>query len=284
MSRLGRDRPRRRERPRGRGPARRRARGARRGPPLRQPAGAAARRRALEPAQPLQRRRSTASRAPASCAGSASARGASTTRCWTPRTACSGLPFHYRDHRTDGMVARAHARVSRDELYATCGIQTMPINTVFQLLADEGSAALAAAERIALVPDLFNLWLTGELANEVTNASTTGLLDARSGTWARELIARLGLPADAVRRRPGGAGADARRARRRAGPPRGQPRHRVGVRRRAAALGARGHPLLGHVVAARARAARAGARRPRERLQPHQRARRSTGRSACCAT
>jgi hypothetical protein len=36
----------------------------------------------------------------------------------------------------------------------------MPINTVFQLLADEGSAALAAAQRIALVPDLFNLWLT----------------------------------------------------------------------------------------------------------------------------
>jgi rhamnulokinase len=85
--------------------------------------------------------------------------------------------------------------VSRDELYATCGIQTMPINTVFQLLADEGSAALAAARRIALVPDLFNLWLTGELANEVTNASTTGLLDARTGTWARELIARLELPA-----------------------------------------------------------------------------------------
>jgi rhamnulokinase len=106
-----------------------------------------------------------------------------------------GLPFHYRDQRTDGMVARAHARVGRDELYAHCGIQTMPINTVFQLLADEGTPALAATQRIALVPDLFNLWLTGELANEITNASTTGLLDARSGTWARELIARLGLPA-----------------------------------------------------------------------------------------
>ena len=50
-----------------------------------------------------------------------------------------GLPFHYRDGRTDGMVARAHARVPREELYAVTGIQTMPINTVFQLLADEGS-------------------------------------------------------------------------------------------------------------------------------------------------
>jgi rhamnulokinase len=105
------------------------------------------------------------------------------------------LPFHYRDGRTDGMVARAHERVSREDLYAVTGIQTMPINTVFQLLADEGSAALTGAARIALVPDLFALWLTGELANESTAASTTGLLDARTGAWARELIDRLGLPA-----------------------------------------------------------------------------------------
>jgi rhamnulokinase len=105
-----------------------------------------------------------------------------------------GAPFHYRDARTQGMIARAHGRVSREDLYAVTGIQTMPINTVFQLLADEGSAALAAAERIALVPDLFGLWLAGELANESTAASTTGLLDARTGTWARELIEKLGLP------------------------------------------------------------------------------------------
>jgi rhamnulokinase len=106
-----------------------------------------------------------------------------------------GLPFHYRDPRTQGMVDRVHARVAREELYGVTGIQTMPINTVFQLFADLRTAALDAAERIALVPDLFALWLTGTLANEATAASTTGLLDARTGTWARELIARLGLPA-----------------------------------------------------------------------------------------
>jgi rhamnulokinase len=106
-----------------------------------------------------------------------------------------GLPFHYRDGRTDGMVARAHGRVPRAELYAATGIQTMPINTIFQLLADEGSPALGAAAHIALVPDLFALWLTGEITNEATAASTTGLLDARTGAWAREVIARLGLPA-----------------------------------------------------------------------------------------
>lgn len=105
-----------------------------------------------------------------------------------------GLPFHYRDSRTQGMIDRVHERVSREELYAVTGIQTMPINTVFQLMAERDGRAAAVAERLALVPDLFGLWLTGELANEVTAASTTGLLDARSGTWARELISRLGLP------------------------------------------------------------------------------------------
>jgi rhamnulokinase len=105
-----------------------------------------------------------------------------------------GLPFHYRDRRTAGMPERAFARIPQAEIYAATGIQTLPINTVFQLLADEGSPTLAAAEGLALVPDLLAYWLCGELANESTNASTTGLLDARSGDWARDVIARLGLP------------------------------------------------------------------------------------------
>jgi rhamnulokinase len=101
-----------------------------------------------------------------------------------------GLPFHYRDERTDGLLDR----VPRAEAYAVTGIQTMPINTIFQLLAEDGSAALREAHAIALVPDLLAYWLSGELANERTNASTTALLDARTGEWAVELIERLGLP------------------------------------------------------------------------------------------
>lgn len=105
-----------------------------------------------------------------------------------------GLPYHYRDARSDGMVARAEARVPREEAYAIAGIQTAQLNTVFQLLSQEGSPALREAARIAMVPDLLAYWLSGELANERTNASTTGLLDARSGEWSHELIERLGLP------------------------------------------------------------------------------------------
>ncbi len=105
-----------------------------------------------------------------------------------------GLPFHYRDERTtDEVLARAHALVSRDELYRRTGIQTMAINTIFQLVSETGSAAARAADRIALIPDLFGYWLTGTLVNEVTIASTTGLLDARTRRWAADLAGRLGL-------------------------------------------------------------------------------------------
>jgi rhamnulokinase len=106
-----------------------------------------------------------------------------------------GLPYHHRDARTADMVARAFQRIPREELYAVTGIQTMAINTVFQLLADEGSPALSAAARMLLIPDLLAFWLSGEAANETTAASTTGLLDARTGRWATEAIERLRLPA-----------------------------------------------------------------------------------------
>ena len=107
-----------------------------------------------------------------------------------------GLPFHYRDSRTSpAVLAAVHERVSREDLYDRTGIQTMPLNTVFQLSAERSGAAAAAAHRIALIPDLFGLWLTGTPSNEITAASTTGLLDARSAGWARDLADRLGLPA-----------------------------------------------------------------------------------------
>ncbi len=106
-----------------------------------------------------------------------------------------GMPYHYRDARTGAEVLeRTFALVSRQELYQRTGIQTMAINTIFQLMAEPRTPAFEAARRIALIPDLLGLWLTGELLNESTIASTSGLLDARRGAWAHDLISRLGLP------------------------------------------------------------------------------------------
>ena len=44
------------------------------------------------------------------------------------------------------------------------------------------------------IPDLLAFLLTGAEVAERTNASTTGLLDARSGEWDLDLVERLGIP------------------------------------------------------------------------------------------
>jgi rhamnulokinase len=49
------------------------------------------------------------------------------------------------------------------------------------------------AAHALLIPDLFCYWLTGELGCELTNASTTGLLDVREKRWSDDVFAALGL-------------------------------------------------------------------------------------------
>jgi rhamnulokinase len=102
-----------------------------------------------------------------------------------------GNPRSYRDPRTERVVEKVHQQVDPARLYAVSGVQFMPINTVYQL-ATEPDLQHA---RALLIPDLLGYWLTGREVAEETNASTTGLLDARTGRWAPELVSALGLPA-----------------------------------------------------------------------------------------
>ncbi|MDQ1654562.1 MAG: rhamnulokinase, partial [Cryptosporangiaceae bacterium] len=102
-----------------------------------------------------------------------------------------GNPRHYRDPRTEAAIGTVHALADPAELYATTGIQFQPFNTLYQLAAEPH---LDRAARALLIPDLFGYWLTGIEAAEQTNASTTGLLDARGGEWSRPLLSRLGVP------------------------------------------------------------------------------------------
>jgi rhamnulokinase len=104
-----------------------------------------------------------------------------------------GNPVHYRDGRHETAVPAVHAVVPAEELYRISGLQHLPFNTVFQLAAQRGSAQLQAARQLLLVPDLLAHWLSGAVGAEVTNASTTGLLDATTRKWAWDLVDRLGL-------------------------------------------------------------------------------------------
>ncbi|MDR1209375.1 MAG: rhamnulokinase [Clostridiales bacterium] len=107
-----------------------------------------------------------------------------------------GQAVAYRDARTDGMDAEVYAVVPEAELYARTGVQRQIFNTIFQLTAvrKKQPELLAATSAILMLPDYFNYLLTGVATSEYTNASSTGLLDARSGGWDYELIGRLGLP------------------------------------------------------------------------------------------
>lgn len=104
-----------------------------------------------------------------------------------------GIPFHYRDDRNAAAAEEVLAGIGAQELYGVGGLQHLPFNTLFQLAAHRTTAQWPAARTLLLMPDLLVYWLTGSVGAEVTNASTTGLLDARSGRWSEELMERLGL-------------------------------------------------------------------------------------------
>jgi rhamnulokinase len=129
-------------------------------------------------------------------------------------------PIAYRDARTDGVMDAVCARVGREAIFRRTGIQFMPINTVYQLVAHLRDGLPPRADRLLMIPDLCHLLLSGARTGEYTNASTTQLLDAASGTWDEALLAELGLPramlpplvqpgADLGPLRPAFAGADA---------------------------------------------------------------------------
>jgi rhamnulokinase len=104
-----------------------------------------------------------------------------------------GNPVHYRDARTEGVAEKVWATLPAAELYAATGLQYAPFNTLYQLTAARGSAQSAAARRLLLIPDLMAYWLTGEQGTELTNASTTQLIDPRTRDWAHGVAERLGV-------------------------------------------------------------------------------------------
>jgi rhamnulokinase len=99
----------------------------------------------------------------------------------------------YRDPRTDGVMDKLLEGLSRAEVYEITGLQFLPFNTLYQLLATPPET-LGRAKTLLMVPDLLAFWLTGRKVCERTNASTTQFYNPSSGTWAFDLLDRVGLP------------------------------------------------------------------------------------------
>ena len=105
-----------------------------------------------------------------------------------------GEIYSYRDERTLSVMPEVYSLVSESELYKATGVQKQVFNTIFQLYHDKKTDKLAKAKTFLMMPDYLNFLLTGMKKNEYTNASTTGLLNAKKRDWDYDIIEKLGFP------------------------------------------------------------------------------------------
>lgn len=107
-----------------------------------------------------------------------------------------GLPFAYRDSRTDGIMDVFFTKFPRESLYQLTGIQMLPFNSIFQLfsMVHHRSPILDAASDVLFMPDLFNYLFTGKKQSEFTIATTSQLVNPSSRDWDHSLISALDLP------------------------------------------------------------------------------------------
>src|SRR5262249_23581803 len=101
--------------------------------------------------------------------------------------------FHYRDLRMSVGVERIKSKVSWPTIFAETGIQFMPMNTVYQLAAEE-PGRLEKASQLLLIADAFNFRLSGVSRAEESLASTTQIYDPVTKDWSSALLDAAGIP------------------------------------------------------------------------------------------
>ncbi|NLB90059.1 MAG: rhamnulokinase, partial [Clostridiales bacterium] len=103
-----------------------------------------------------------------------------------------GDTVSYRDHRTQGFSEL----VNQEMLYSRTGIYPQPFNTLYQLIAlrKEDPTLFAKGHRLLLMPEYLHFLLTGKIAAEYTNATTTGLVNATTRTWDKKILNQLSFP------------------------------------------------------------------------------------------
>lgn len=106
------------------------------------------------------------------------------------------LPSCYRDPSRVAAMERALDAVGPESMYDSTGIQIIPINSLFGLLADlhEHPQRITRAATMLMLPDVFHHRLGGCKVTEFTAASTSGAYDMAAGRWAYAMLDQLGVP------------------------------------------------------------------------------------------
>jgi rhamnulokinase len=107
-----------------------------------------------------------------------------------------GVPFHYRDSRTDETYPAFMKKAGRELIFQETGIQFMQINTLYQLYDDAlHRRPLADLARHFLgIADYFLYLLSGEPVMERSLASTSQIFNPITNNWSEPLVNELGLP------------------------------------------------------------------------------------------
>lgn len=101
-------------------------------------------------------------------------------------------PISYRDQRTHHAIEELTGDLSKEYIYEKTGIQFLELNTLYQLYK-ENKEDLKKTDRIMMIPDYIGYVLTGNAVAEVTNASTTQMLNLREGLFDKDLLAKVNV-------------------------------------------------------------------------------------------
>ncbi len=102
--------------------------------------------------------------------------------------------YAYRDSRTEAVIPAVHEKVEFSKLYEHTGCQFQPFNSVYQLYDDLKKGRLENITDVLMVPEYLMYKLTGVKAREYTNATTMGMINAKTGQFDQHIVKALGLP------------------------------------------------------------------------------------------
>lgn len=107
----------------------------------------------------------------------------------------TGPAVSYRDPRTTNMMEKFFKIMDKKTVYEKTGIQFMEFNTIYQLYSMKlaNDPGLKKAETFLMIPDYLNFLLTGEKVNEITNVSTTQMLNYKTMNWDKDILEKLDM-------------------------------------------------------------------------------------------
>lgn len=101
-------------------------------------------------------------------------------------------PISYRDSRAKLTIKKMSNILQKRKIYEKTGIQFLEFNTIYQLF-EEDRDLINSTYKILLIPDYINYFLTGKVYGEVTNWSTSQLLNVNSRDFDNELLDILNI-------------------------------------------------------------------------------------------